>query len=125
MYDKIMNGEMSAIDAYIELYEAKKAIEQQIDEIKPLAILEREKYGKEDIMRRGFKVEIASGRAMWDYKGVSLWKSLKSRMADVEKMAQTVAMKAVEIVDTETGEVIEPAKVTYTADTLRLTYKGE
>jgi hypothetical protein len=45
-------------------------------------------------------------------------------MTDVEKMAQTVAMKAVEIVDTETGEVIEPAKVSYAKDSIRLTYKG-
>jgi hypothetical protein len=124
MYDKVMNGEMSAIDAYIELYQAKKEIERQLDDIKDLALLEREKYGKEDIVRNGFKVEVARGRTMWDYKSVSIWSALKSRMTDVEKMAQTVAMKAVEIVDTETGEVIEPAKVSYAKDSIRLTYKG-
>lgn len=124
MYDKVMNGEMSAIDAYIELYQTKKEIERQLDDIKDLALLEREKYGKEDIVRNGFKVEVARGRAMWDYKSVSIWSALKSRMTDVEKMAQTVAMKAVEITDTETGEVIEPAKVSYAKDSIRLTYKG-
>lgn len=124
MYDKVMNGEMSAIDAYIELYEAKKQIEEQLSEIKELALLERERYGKEAIRRKGYEIEIARGRAMWDYKEVSIWASLKARMKDVEKMAQQVAAKNVEIIDTETGEVIEPATCKYTADTLRLTYKG-
>jgi hypothetical protein len=124
MYDKVMNGEMSAIDAYIQLYEAKKEIERQLEDIKDLALLERDKYGKEEIVRNGYKVEVARGRAIWDYKNVSIWSALKSRMTDVEKMAQTVAMKAVEIVDTETGEVIEPAKVSYAKDSIRLTYKG-
>lgn len=125
MYDKVMNGEMSAIDAYIDLYEQKKALEAQMADIKELAVLERERYGKEAIRRNGYEVEIARGRALWKYDNVSAWASLKSRMKDVEKMAQAVATKGVEIVDTESGEIIEPASVSYSADTLRLTYKGE
>lgn len=124
MYDKVMNGEMSAIDAYIELYETKKALEQQLADIKELAVLEREKYGKEVINRKGYEVDIARGRAVWNYNDVSIWRSLKERMKDVEKMAQIVTMKSVEVTDTETGEIVEPAKVTYTADTIKLTYKG-
>lgn len=125
MYDKIMSGEVSAIDAYIQLYTAKKEIERQIDEVKELAILERERYGKEQIIRNGFEVELARGRAIWKYDNVSSWKALKDKMKDIEKLAQQVATKNVEIVDAETGEVIEPATVSYTADTLRLTYKGD
>jgi hypothetical protein len=124
MYDKIEQGEISAIDAYIELYEQKKHIEQQLADIKELAVLERERYGKEAITRRGYEVEIARGRALWKYDHVSAWASLKSRMKDIEKMSQAVATKGVEIVDTDSGEIIEPAKVSYSADTLRLTYKG-
>lgn len=125
MYDKVMNGEMSAIDAYIDLYEQKKLIESQLAEVKELALLEREKYGKEVINRRGYDVDIARGRAMWKYDNVSAWVSLKSKMKDIEKLAQQVATKGVEITDTDTGEIIEPASVTYAQDTIRLTYKGK
>ena len=40
---QILNGEVSAIDAYIELYEAKKLIEEQLEEIRDLAVQERER----------------------------------------------------------------------------------
>lgn len=125
MYDLVVSGEMSAIDAYIELYEHKKAIEDQLATIKELAILEREKYGKEEITRKGYRIELAKGRSIWNYKSVGAWVELTSRLKDIEKMAQQVATKNVEIVLPDTGEVIEPATVTYTADTLRLTYKGD
>lgn len=125
MYDRIERGEISAIDAYIELYEQKKALEEQIEHIKELAILERERYGKEQIKRKGYEVELMSGRKVWSYKGVSTWESLKDRMKDVEKMAQHVATKGVEIIDVETGEVIQPASLSFTRDSIKLTYKGE
>lgn len=121
---QILNGEVSAIDAYIELYEAKKLIEEQLDEIRDLAVQERERYGKESPMRNGYLVEIAPGRKNWNYKGVSAWNSVKARLTDIEKMAQ-MAFNGAEVTDKETGEVVEPAELSFTRDTLKLTYKGQ
>jgi hypothetical protein len=121
---RILNGEVSALDAYIELYEAKKLIEEQLDEIRDLAIQEREKYGKESPMRNGYLVEIAPGRKNWNYKGVSAWNSVKARLTDIEKMAQ-MAYNGAEVTDKETGEVVEPAELSFTKDSIKLTYKGQ
>jgi len=123
-YDKVMNGEMSAIDAYIELYQARAELDKQIEDIKELALLERDKYGKEEVNRRGYVVDIAKGRSIWSYKNVSAWNSVKERLKDIEKMAQ-MAFNGAEVTDKETGEVIEPAEVSFTKDTIKLTYKGQ
>ena len=120
---QILNGEVSAIDAYIELYEAKKLIEEQLDEIRDLAILEREKYGKDSPMRNGYLVEIAPGRKSWNYKGVSAWNSVKARLTDIEKIAQ-MSYNGAEVTDMESGEVVEPAELSFTKDSIKLTYKG-
>jgi hypothetical protein len=124
LYDSAMNGEISAMDAYIELYEAKKLIEEQLDDIKELARLERERYGKEEVKRNGWLIELAPGRKSWNYKGVSAWNSVKARLTDIEKMAQ-MSYNGAEVTDIESGELIEPAELSFTADTIRLTYKGQ
>jgi hypothetical protein len=124
LYDKAMNGEISAMDAYIELYEAKAEIEKQLNDIKELARLERERYGKEEVKRNGWLIELASGRKTWNYKGVSAWNSVKARLTEIEKMAQ-MAYNGAEVIDKESGEVVEPAELSFTTDTIRLTYKGQ
>lgn len=124
LYDKAMNGEISAMDAYIEVYEAKMELDKQFDDLKELARLERERYGKEEVMRNGWLIELASGRKQWNYKGVSAWNSVKARLADIEKMAQ-MAYNGAEVTDKETGEVVEPAELLFTKDTIKLTYKGQ
>lgn len=121
---RVINGEVSAIDAYIELYEDYKHIGEQLDEIKSLAILERERYGKENPVRKGYQVELVPGRKQWNYKGVSAWNSVKARLSDIEKMAQ-MSYSGAEVTDHETGEVVESAELTFTKETLRLTYKGQ
>jgi hypothetical protein len=121
---QILNGEVSALDAYIELYEAKKLIEEQLDEIRDLAIQERERYGKESPMRNGYLVELALGRKSWNYKGVSAWNSVKARLTEIEKMAQ-MSYNGAEVIDKESGEVVEPAELSFTKDSIKLTYKGQ
>jgi hypothetical protein len=121
---QILNGEVSALDAYIELYEAKKLIEEQLDEIRDLAIQERERYGKESPMRNGYLVELAPGRKSWNYKGVSAWNSVKARLTEIEKMAQ-MSYNGAEVIDKESGEVVEPAELSFTKDSIKLTYKGQ
>lgn len=121
---RVINGEISAIDAYIELYEAKRLIDEQLEEVKSLAIMERERYGKESPVRNGYMVELVPGRKQWNYKGVSAWNTVKARLTEIEKMAQ-MASNGAEVIDKESGEVIEPAELTFTKDTLRLTYKGQ
>jgi len=124
LFEKAMNGEISAIDAYVDLYEQHKALGEQLSELREIARLERQRYGKEVVIKRGYLVELSAGRSVWSYTGVSAWNNLKTRIKDVEKMAQ-MASNGVEVTDTETGEVIEPATRTFTSDTIKLTYKGK
>jgi hypothetical protein len=124
LYDRAMNGEVSALDVYLELREAEAEIKKQIDDIKDIALLELEKYGKEPVMRRGFLVEKVNGRKIWNYKGVSAWNTAKVRLTEVEKMAQ-MSYNGAEVIDKESGEVVEPAELSFTKDSIKLTYKGQ
>jgi hypothetical protein len=123
LFEHAMNGDISALDAYIELYEQHKALGEQLAELKEIARLERERYGKETVIRKGYQVELMPGRSVWNYNNVSAWNSTKNRLKDIEKMAQ-MASTGKEVTDMESGEVIEPAERTFTADTIKLTYKG-
>jgi hypothetical protein len=124
LYDRAMNGEVSALDVYLELREAEAEIKKQIDDIKDIALLELEKYGKEPVMRRGFLVEKVNGRKIWNYKGVSAWNTAKVRLTEVEKMAQ-MSYNGAEVIDKESGEVVEPASLSFSSDTIKITYKGQ
>lgn len=123
LFEHAMNGDISALDAYIELYEQHKALGEQLAELKEIARLERERYGKETVVRKGYQVDMMPGRSVWSYANVSAWNSTKTRLKDIEKMAQ-MASTGKEVTDMESGEVIEPAERTFTADTIKLTYKG-
>lgn len=123
LFEHAMNGDISALDAYIELYEQHKALGEQLAELKEIARLERERYGKETVVRKGYQVDMMPGRSVWSYANVSAWNDTKTRLKDIEKMAQ-MASTGKEVTDMESGEVIDPAERTFTADTIKLTYKG-
>lgn len=123
LFEHAMNGDISALDAYIELYEQHKALGEQLAELKEIARLERERYGKETVVRKGYQVDMMPGRSVWSYANVSAWNDTKTRLKDIEKMAQ-MASTGKEVTDMESGEVIDPAERTFTADTIKLTFKG-
>jgi hypothetical protein len=54
---------------------------------------------------------------------VSAWNSVKARLTDIEKMAQ-MSYNGAEVTDMESGEVVEPAELSFTKDSIKLTYKG-
>jgi cell fate (sporulation/competence/biofilm development) regulator YlbF (YheA/YmcA/DUF963 family) len=120
-----IDGNASALEAYalIKQYEkdvtefiaaAKKQVEEE-------AIKESEKYPSKTFEHQGFKFERRQGRAMYDYKEVSAWAKYKEKLASIESLAKLAAQSnqlGKSIFDEETGEIIEPCKVTFTKDVL-------
>ena len=93
------------------------------DAVKESAINERIKYGKEEVVIDGFKIEQVPGRKLWKYDHSSAWQQVNERRKTLETLMQK-AHNGASIVDGDTGEVVEPATLTYTAETLRLTRKS-
>jgi hypothetical protein len=118
--DAIEQGNTNPLAAYTELKQLSEMIASMMDSVKDQAIEERRKYGKEEVIKNGFKIELANGRKIWNYKGSQRWQQLDTQRKTYEELMQK-AYHGAKIADADTGEMIEPAELTYASDTLRLT----
>jgi hypothetical protein len=111
------------LDAYIELKLALSELTDAVESLAPLAIDQRLKYGKENLIRKGFLIEYSEGTPRYAYKHSEAWGKLSAELKSVEELMKQSAKLNKAIVDESTGEVFEPAKITYTKPFLRLTYQ--
>jgi serine/threonine-protein kinase RIO1 len=119
----IEDGNVNPLRAFIELKNLSDMIFSMQDSIKEAAINEYMKYGKEDLVIDGYKIEKMNGRKIWKYDHSSAWQAANERRKTLEMLMQK-AHNGSSIVDGDTGEIIEPAVVTYTSETLKLTKKS-
>lgn len=118
-----VNGEGSPMSAYARLRALQAEIEGAIEAVKDHAIAERAKYGKETIVRHGFELEIVQGRKVWSYKHGTAWSRAEAEKKRIEKLMQSAYETGSEIADATTGEIYEPASLTFANDTLKATFK--
>ena len=118
-----VNGEGSALNAYAQLKKIQAEVEDALEAVKESAIEERRKYGKEIINRHGFELEVVTGRRIWSYKHGSAWAQCEAEKKRIEKLMQSAYETGNEIADATTGEVYEPAQLTFASDTLKATYR--
>lgn len=121
----VVEGYADPIDTYIRIRSAISELEEALESIKSEAVNERAKYGKERLVRHGFEVELVSGRKLWSYKHGTAWAAAEAKKKHVEKLMQTARAQGSPIADAETGEVYEPAELSYASDTLRLSVAKE
>jgi hypothetical protein len=118
--EEIEEGNTNPLTAYTELKVLSEMIGSMMDSVKDQAIEERRKYGKEEVIKNGFKIEIANGRKVWAYKHSTRWQQLDAQRKTYEELMQK-AYHGANIADADTGEMIEAAELTFASDTLRLT----
>ena len=115
----IEEGNTNALSAYTELKMLSELIASMMDTVKDQAIEERRKYGKEEVIKNGYKIELANGRKIWNYKSSQRWQQLDAQRKTYEELMQK-AYNGTKIADADTGELVEPAELTFASDTLRL-----
>jgi len=120
MSKSIDDGNINPLRAFVELKNLSDMIASMQDAVKEQAIAERMKYGKEEVVIDGFKIEQVPGRKLWKYDHSSSWQDINDRRKTLETLMQK-AYAGASIVDGETGEEIEPAALTFSSETLRLT----
>jgi hypothetical protein len=118
--DAVDNGHTNPLKAFVEIKRLQQMIDDIKDSIQDQAIAERMKYGKEEVVIDGFKVEQVPGRKNWKYDHSDAWQAVNERKKTLESLMQK-AYAGTSIVDGETGEEIEPAALTFSKETLRLT----
>jgi hypothetical protein len=122
------NGNRSALSAYILLRRMLEDLTADAEAVKELAIREhQERHSSEEVTIDGAVVKKHPGRAMYDYKGIQQWVLQNQKLKAIEDKAKYAAQVAVskggQVVDEDTGEIIEPAKVTYTKDSISVSFQ--
>ena len=117
--EAIENGQTNPLAAYIELYRFSDLIEEMLDKVKEQAIEERRKYGKEEVIKNGYKIDLINGRKLWYYGHSKRWNELNDSRKMYEELMQKATFGA-QIADAETGEMVERAELKFANDSIRL-----
>ena len=117
--EAIENGQTNPLAAYIELYRFSDLIEEMLDKVKEQAIEERRKYGKEEVIKNGYKIDLINGRKLWYYGHSKRWNELNDSRKMYEELMQKATFGA-QIADADTGEMVERAELKFAADSIRL-----
>lgn len=117
----VEEGNMSALDAYIQLHQIEKLAGEARKQIQAQAVTEAQREGKQ-FTRMGFEVQCRAGAGRWDYKHIKEWEAKKFELSQLEEKAKWAfksAEKGITPIDDD-GVIVEPAIYTPGADTIAL-----
>lgn len=110
-------GMTNPLDTYVKLKAIAQFVGDCIKEVTPLAITEREAYGKEDVKKHGIALVVKNAGKKFAFDHHEGWCDINDQVVAwtekqkaIEKMMKN-AIGTAGIVDDETGEVIPPAIV--------------
>ena len=110
---KVEQGEVNALDVYVDFYELEKAIKELTSQLKDHVIEELGKYDPKDTVIRGDYQLLTRSMTRHDYKHDEEWTSIKQSLSNREsqmKKASAMAMKGQVLTDLSTGEAIPPSE---------------
>ena len=108
--NEVVEGEVNPLESWSELLELEKLITKTKEAIKPIAITELQKYDKYERNGKSFTV---SQKTNYDLSGCKFYQNLNSQLKQVKELSVMAAKTGKSIIDENTGEVIEPAIITY------------
>lgn len=109
---KVDQGEISPLDAYIELKEMSEYIDNQLKYIKESAIVEAEKYKGDNY--KGYSIDVRNVGGRYDYSHIEQISNLKAQIKELEKIAQESyknGLKGLQMMSND-AELVCPAKYT-------------
>jgi hypothetical protein len=118
----VEEGNLNALDAYIQLNEVSKRLTKVKSLIYDEAINEAEKFGEKTFNYHGKTITRKAAAGRWDFKGLQGYEELKSKIKETEalhKQAYQMLIKGKQVID-DNGEIVEPAKYTAGKDTLMI-----
>lgn len=114
------DGKEDPFKALAILNELSDEIKQCIEQIKPIAFQEAEKYDK-SFVHHNLKIERRDGRKTWNFKKIEEWSKAEEQRKKVEgkyKAAFEMYQRGATPIDESTGEVLQLPEVTYSKDVL-------
>ena len=117
----VEEGNLSALDAYIQLHQIEKLAGEARKQIQAQAVTEAQREGKQ-FTRMGFEVQCRAGAGRWKFDHIQEWEAKKFELSQLEEKAKWAfkrAEKGITPID-EDGVIVEPAIYTPGADTIAL-----
>lgn len=116
----VAEGVADPLQAYAFLQRAEKAAEPMKKAVKAEAMEMAISLNadKEKVSYRGHTFQVRPGRSMFKYDHIKSWKTAEAEKKRIEELAKMAAKIGAEVPDTETGEAIPPAHVTYAEGSL-------
>lgn len=107
------------LEVMIKLKAFKNIVDSAIKQVEEDSITEADKYGKGEhkIMNVGFQVKDGSRR--YDFTNDSTYNDLKQQLKDREAFLKGITK---EMVDPETGELIQPPVINYTKESITVKF---
>ena len=116
---QIENGEKYAYTLYVKLKDLSKFIGDCLSQIEEQVI---DEVGNEKLQYAGYEIETRKGSKRYSFNHIEDIKRLKDKMKHLEnlhKIAYDRQIKNLEpLVNAETGELVEPAVVKYSKDSV-------
>ena len=106
-------GEMDPLQLMIELKGLEEVIKKTRELIRDNALNELHKHGKEAQVN-GSTLRVNTGRRHFDYKHSEKWQAKKLELETIEKEMKAAINHT--IVDEDTGEIIQPARVRHSTE---------
>ena len=119
--EAVDRGASDPLSTYAELKAIQVAVEEALNQVKPAAITVAERYPRKTFMHQGLTFVRTDGRRLYKFDHLHDWSDAKAVLAIVEaraKQAAELALTGATMLDDETGEIIQPAIVTFTEPTL-------
>ena len=115
----VEEGNLSALDAYIQLHQIEKLAGEARKQIQAQAVTEAQREGKQ-FTRMGFEIQCRAGAGRWKFDHIPDWEAKKFELSQIEekaKWAYKSAEKGITPIDDD-GVIVEPAQYTPGADTI-------
>jgi len=119
--DKIEEGLTDAYPLYVKIRDLENFLKEVVTQISEFVLDETE---GQTIEFEGYQLEKRNGSKRWDFSGLSVHAKTKDKLREIEKLHKLAYERSVKgldpLYDSETGEIIEPAGLKFSKDTVVL-----
>jgi len=116
--ENVLDGAVDPLEHYVYLKALKKKIDNSISMIQNSVIDEAKKYPEKSFEHLGFNFELRNGKSTYQFDHIDLWKDKKTELKRLEEISKASLKNGSVAIDSDTGEEIPPAKVSFSKDSL-------
>jgi hypothetical protein len=119
---EVKSGRMDPLDAYVELKAMEGAVEDALEQVKEDALRAAQTYPGKTFEHHGLKFTRTDGKRMFKFDHLEDWVKADKAKRDIEERAKNAALQLEKnlIAATDSGEVLEPARVEFGAPSLSI-----